>query len=372
MNRSFSRPLKLILLVLASAVAIVGIIVLSHYLLAWWGERGYEERMVNRTEVWRADVDGSVAVRNPVITTGQDPWISKVGNRWYYVYTQGRELLIKSSDHLYDWDSISPMFTWHAEESNILNMDNVWAPELHQVDGQWVIYFAANDGGAISNDSHRTYVLTARNNDPSQGFEYAGELRLPDDAYSIDGTPLEYSGKLYLLWSGRRPDEGLNQFIHISQLADPLTAVGKRVLISEPTYDWETRGRRGGLWPKINEGPQVLKHQGRTFVVYSASGSWSNYYCLGLLELIGDDPLDPAAWRKYPQPVLEGYGDVLAPGHASFVHNGDQDLIFYHVAKYDRSGWDREVHVKPFEWTSTGEPDFGQPVGREEWVKLGQ
>ena len=217
MSRSLPRPLKLILLALTGVVAIIGLIVLGHYLLAWWGQWGYKERMANHTEIWQADANGSVEVRNPVITTGQDPWISQVGNRWYYVYTRGRELFVESSNHLYNWDSIAPAFTWHAKESDVPNMDNVWAPELHQVNGQWVIYFAANDGGAIANDSHRTYVLTARNNDPSQGFEYAGELRLPDNAYSIDGTPLEHQGKLYFLWSGRRPDEdSISSFISVN------------------------------------------------------------------------------------------------------------------------------------------------------------
>jgi len=44
---------------------------------------------------------------------------------------------------------------WSAPQRGA-NSDNVWAPELHLIDGKWFIYFAADDG---DNDNHRMWAL---------------------------------------------------------------------------------------------------------------------------------------------------------------------------------------------------------------------
>ena len=62
----------------------------------------------------------------------------------------------------------------------------------------------------------------------------------------------------------------------------------------------------------LNEAPQVLQRNGRTFIVYSCSASWQPSYKLGLLALRpGGDPLNPADWTKHPQPVFQ-------PNHSHF------------------------------------------------------
>ncbi len=33
----------------------------------------------------------------------------------------------------------------------------------------------------------------------------------------------------------------------------------------------------------ICEGPQILRRNGKLFLIYSASGSWTEDYCLGML-----------------------------------------------------------------------------------------
>ena len=56
----------------------------------------------------------------------------------------------------------------------------------------------------------------------------------------------------------------------------------------------------------VNEGPATPKKGNKLFVAYSASGCWTPYYCLGLLTAdAGSDLLDPASWKKSPQPVFQ-------------------------------------------------------------------
>src|SRR5436189_27057 len=68
----------------------------------------------------------------------------------------------------------------------------------------------------------------------------------------------------------------------------------------------------------ICEGPQVLRRNGKTFIVYSASASWTADYCLGLLMNETSDFLNPAAWKKQG-PALQKTPHVWGVGHCSFV-----------------------------------------------------
>jgi GH43 family beta-xylosidase len=131
-------------------------------------------------------------------------------------------------------------------------------------------------------------------------------------------------------------------------------------LLCTPDRDWEKRAM------PICEGPQVLKRNGTVFLNYSASGSWTVDYCLGMLINRSGDILNPAAWEKRG-PVFEKTADVWGVGHGSFVKSPcqTQDWILYHSKTRQKPGWeDREVHAKPFTWTADGLPDFGVPPTR--------
>src|SRR5687768_7956307 len=99
------------------------------------------------------------------------------------------------------------------------------------------------------------------------------------DYWAIDATVLRYgNGQLYLLWSGwPELDSGFPQNLYIAPMSDPETISGPRVLIREPVSTWET------IAAPIIEGPQIIQHMNRTFVIYSASGSWTADYCLGMI-----------------------------------------------------------------------------------------
>ncbi len=348
----------------------------GHHLLAALARIGYESRLANEQQVPRTGLipgGDRLTVRNPISETGQDPWIAHVAADsaapYHYVYTEvterGERLYVKRAPDIFGFDTIAPYFTWDPRaEATTAELQMLWAPELHQVDGHWVIYVAANSTNSLFAGTHRMHALVAHDDaDLGQGFLYMGELELPGDRWAIDGTYFRHAGQGYFVWSGWAADEKLNQRLYICRMDDALTpAIGEpAVEISRPTYDWELRGRRLNLWPSINEGPVQLQHAGRNFLVYAASGSWSDYYCLGLLELTGDDPLDPAAWTKHPEPVLAGRGDVIAPGHNSFLRRGDELLCVYHAAKFSRAGWDREVHIGVMDFDERGWPVFPEP-----------
>ncbi len=108
----------------------------------------------------------------------------------------------------------------------------------------------------------------------------------------------------------------------------------------------------------------MLKKDGKIHIIYSASGSWTNDYCLGQLTLNGDDVLKKESWVKKDTPVFSKTSEVFGPGHASFVPSPDgaEDWIVYHAAKYSGSGWDRNIRAQKFTWNADSSPNFGIPI----------
>ena len=204
------------------------------------------------------------------------------------------------------------------------------------------------------------FVLEGSSQNPQAPFVFRGKLSAPTDRWAIDGTVLQMPGdKLYFLWSGWDGTENVAQNLYIAPMSDPLTISGERVCISRPEHDWEKRGQ-----PLINEGPQVLWHGDKLFVIYSASGSWGDDYCLGQLAWSGGDVLDSKSWVKKPTAVFSRAEKVFGPGHCSFVksRDGSEDWIVFHTAKYSGAGWKRQVQTQRFTWNPDGSPKFGEPV----------
>jgi len=234
--------------------------------------------------------------------------------------------------------------------------EELWAPELHFLAGKWYIYVAADDG---DNENHRMYVLESETTDAMGNYTFRGKIAAATDKWAIDGTVMQHEGELYFIWSGWEGDVNVRQNLYIARMRDPVTITGERVLISQPEYDWEKIGE-----PLINEGPEVLTRDNRVFIIYSASGSWTDNYCLGQLKLAGEDPMNPQSWEKKNVPVFSSTGTVYAPGHASFTRSpdGTEDWIIYHAARQQGAGWNRNVRMQQFTWDIEGNPCFGYPV----------
>ncbi|GET23985.1 hypothetical protein NT017_03140 [Prolixibacter sp. NT017] len=257
---------------------------------------------------------------------------------------------------------------WRAPSSG-WNSNCVWAPEIHFFDGHWYVYYAAGVSGPPF-IHQRTGVLRSATDDVFSDYEDMGMLYTgdnPDNSgsniWAIDMTVLEHQGKLYAIWSGwekQMDTDATSQNLYISEMKNPYTMKGKRVLLSSPEESWETGGPLN-----LNEGPEILKHGNQIFIVYSCRESWLVDYRLGMLQLMNPDGnvLDPSNWKK-KGPVFHGTSKVYGVGHCSFVKSpdGTEDWIVYHSKKSSSPGWDRDVRMQSFTWNVDGTPHFGVPV----------
>ncbi|GAB3909295.1 glycoside hydrolase family 43 protein [Larkinella knui] len=312
---------------------------------------------------------------NPLLPSGADPWSIHKDGFYYYTHTTGRNLTLWKTRSLAELKTAEKKVVWTPPATGPYSKE-IWAPELHFLGGKWYLIFAADDG---HNRNHRLWVLENASADPLEGtWTMKGQIKTPDDKWAIDGSLFEYKGKLYLVWSGWEGDENGEQDIYICRMENPWTATGKRVRISSPTYAWEIDGKipRPGPDDKpvvlVNEGPQPLWKGNRLFVIYSASGCWTESYALGMLSMDGNkDLLDAGNWQKQKQPVFKAVNvsGTHAAGHNSFFKspNGTEDWILYHANPEPGQGCgtNRSPRAQKFTWTADGMPQFGQPLSTD-------
>jgi GH43 family beta-xylosidase len=298
---------------------------------------------------------------NP-IAEGADPFVIRENGRYLWSQTDGdRGIAVASSDRLTSLGD--RRVVWRAPDKGPYSRQ-VWAPELHRLDGRWYIYFAASDG---HNDEHRAYVLVTDADDPFGPYTVHGPMETGNaigaSEWAIDMTVLEHGGRRHAIWSGW-PDRRTHvQHLYIAPLSSPTTLGALRVMISSP-FDYEWERVRDDSDIGLNEAPQVLARDGRTFVVFSCGHALRPSYKLGLLELIADDPLDPNAWRKHPEPMFTGTAVTFGVGHGVCVpsSDGEQWWLAYHAKINRQSNFKRVVRVQPMRWAADGMPEFGAPI----------
>ncbi len=305
-------------------------------------------------------------LQNPLLPSGPDPWVTSANGYFYIMVTTGNDLKIWKTRNMADLSTAESRVVWRPPATGPYS-GNIWAPELHFLDGKWYIYFAADSG---RNETHRIYVLEGCTADPlSCMWSMKGKVADQTDRWAIDPNVFQADGKNYLLWAGWPGTTDGTENIYIAQLSNPWTVEGRGVRISTPQYKWEKVGdlpNRDPSHVNVNEAPEALIRNGRIFVTYSASGCWTDAYALGMLTAReGSNLLDPKSWAKSPAPVFSGDAVSYAPGHNGFFQDSDgKDWIVYHANSHPGQGCGdtRNPRAQPFGWKPDGTPDFGSPV----------
>lgn len=272
----------------------------------------------------------------------RDPFILKLNNKYYHCFTDDcLTISISCSETIEGLENAIPKTVFVPDKEEYSK--ELWAPELHVIDGKCYIYVACDDG---NNYHHRMYVLENNSNNPLDEYKMHGKITDDTDKWAIDGNLIKYNNELYYFWSGWEGDKNVRQNIYIAKMRDPFTISSERVLISTPDYEWEkiacTPEDVEGL-PFINEGPFAFTYNNQLYLAYSASGSWNTGYCIAFLKLVGDDLLNPNSWYKYDKPVLSCNERVKGAGHCSIINDNGKFLVFFHA-------WD--VNTEEIRWNT--------------------
>ena len=132
---------------------------------------------------------------NPFIEQRADPFILRHLNHYYFIASvpEYDRLEIRRAATLEGLRDAEPVVVWRAPQSGPMSQ-LIWAPELHEIDGKWYIYFAAthtHDLDALGMFQHRMFVIECADSDPLTGrWQEKGQVVTPFDTFALDATPL--------------------------------------------------------------------------------------------------------------------------------------------------------------------------------------
>jgi len=293
---------------------------------------------------------------NPIVHCSEkrntsDPFVVYYKGYYYHCYSNCEGIFITKATALWKLDENPSIMVYdYKKEGKLFDW---YAPELHFINGVWYIYVSPDYGDNL----HVMTVLAYEGEDPVGGkYELKGQMCGLEDTWSIDGTPFYYKEQWWFCWTDCSQ-------IYLSKMDGPCGIGKEQIVLTKPEYDFEKHGS------PVNEGPAALIRNGKLFIVYSASDSKDDGYCLGLLEFLGDtadEMLQKDKWFKNSSAVFEKTEDAFGPGHCSFTkvyENGyEEDYIVYHANVKSGKGWNgRSIWIQKFGFDEHDRPVFGMP-----------
>lgn len=317
------------------------------------------------------ELDPSVKTfKNPIHNRpSADPFVLYHDGYYYGTFTEASQITI------YRGTTIETLFK--SEQKKVFEIGgdkevqgNVWAPEIfyNPATDRWYIYACGSTNG-WEFSTIRMFCLESKTDDIFGEYEFKGFT--DPDLLAIDQTMFydETSNTLYTAFSQFTSD---GQVIMLAVMDDPYTISDKRIRISHPFYAWESKGERDDKDSRVNEGPIFLEKDGKLCLIYSASGCWSQYYCLGLVEFKGEsfgveEVINEENWEKNRKPIFSAANKVYGVGHCSFFNSpdGSETWIAYHgMPNPDAGEAGRYAYVQKISFDENNLPILGEPLSR--------
>lgn len=299
-----------------------------------------------------------------------DPCVCRYQDRFFLSGTGERSVAFRVSDTLEGLAEATPFDIYRLPDSDRIHA-NLWAPELHVINGVPYVFTTV---GEQSWYTVRSHVLRCVGDPENPADWEAPRLVLRPDGeelqkqgISLDMTCFCVDDVHYVMWSDRKfPERTAERIIadsadiYIAQIDPdaPWQLKTEPVCILRPMYGWDRCDT------EVDEGPYLLRRGEDLFVTISGSSTGlADLYCLGLLHAkAGTDLLLPQSWDWLPYPVLtkESVAGQFGPGHNSFVKDPDSgdDLLIYHAVPHDAEGraLGRHMGIRRVHWAANGYP----------------
>jgi xylan 1,4-beta-xylosidase len=148
-------------------------------------------------------------------------------------------------------------------------------------------------------------------------------------------------GRLYLFYS-----EVPGHRLVVQPMSGPVDRIGGPKVLLSPESEWETRGH-----PSL-EGPCMIKHQGRYYLLYSGSNAGSPHSAIGYATAA--HPMGPYT-RAAQNPVFQGSDGIFGPSGACAIQDSaEQWWLVYNQKRNDREDLDRIVCLDPLRFDNSG------------------
>lgn len=266
-----------------------------------------------------APVERLVPLGDPFILTWQ-------GKYYAYGTSSPNGIVVYVSDDLKNWTVPSG-----APNGLALHKDDVyadrwfWAPEVYAINGKFYMYFSADE-----------HICVATSDSPLGPFKQEVQKPMLETEKSIDNSLfIDDDGTPYLFWV--RFNDGNN--VWVAQLEKNLTDLKPETMrhcisVSQP---WEE------IWPRVNEGPFVIKRNGVYYMTYSANSYESQMYGVGVATATNINGL----WTKYENnPILQKPGNLVGVGHHALFTDKDGKLrIVFHAHNSGTKIHPRQMYI---------------------------
>lgn len=301
----------------------------------------------------------------PLIENRADPCLTVWNDRYYFVSTHDADhehtMYVRTADILEGIET--------AEDHLILDAYTyedigglLWAPEFHEIDGRLYIFHAATPGPFFFEESH--VMVLKEGGDPCNREDWSrpervtkadgSELARAGETITLDMTEFEWEGELYAAWSQRQfLPKDLGAWLYFAKLDRkcPWKLASEPVVLSKPDYGWANNHTF------VDEGPFALIRGDKLYLTFS-SAAVDSTYVVGMLTLNkGDDPLDPANWKKrgFPLFTSRSVEGEYGTGHNAYLI--DKDGIVWN-SYHARPGLDgpRSTGIRRVHFDIDGEP----------------
>jgi Beta-xylosidase len=278
-----------------------------------------------------------------------DPFIMLFDDVYYAYGTHAEEgIEVYTSDDLKTWKK-APSLALDKKDS--WGDRWFWAPEVYYIKekNKFFMYYSADE-----------HICAATSDSPLGPFIQSDKRPMIEGEKCIDNSLFIDEDQTPYLYFDRFND-GLN--IWVAELEEDLLTIKAGSLtpcihVSQP---WEE------VWPRVNEGPFVIKHKDLYYMTYSANSYESPYYGVGYAT--ASSPKGP--WIKYDKnPILQKPDTLAGVGHSAlFRSKAGQLKIVFHAHKNQTEIHPRGMYIADISFTTDSIPEM-KVTGEIEFPKL--
>lgn len=256
-----------------------------------------------------------------------DPFVMLYNNVYYAYGTHSADgIEVYVSDDLKSWKRVTDIENGLALHKDDSYGDKwFWAPEVYYVNNKFYMYYSADE-----------HICVAVSDLPTGPFKQLEQKPMIEGEKTIDNTLfIDDDGKAYLFFD--RFNDGLN--IWVAELENDFMTIKTETLhpCIHVSQKWEE------VWPRVNEGAFVIKHNNVYYLTYSANSYESPFYGIGCAtanNIMGE-------WVKYSDnPLLQNPAHLVGVGHSTiFKDKKDDWKIVFHAHNNNSSIHPRYMHI---------------------------